>query len=256
MGPGVGFGTKGDRVVIMRSAQPRTVAKFTLVELLVVIAIIAILAAMLLPSLSKAKAAGRTASCLSNLKQLNLSALMYVGDYDGFYPPNVTDKSGPVRILKAVLIDDGYLTDAKDIWFCPSNKVERLWAAGEPDYAANVRRFDEKGLFARQAWGHGEKELFKAVRTTDLTKVLTFFDSFTNWNMQDGTWWCHLKDFRDTGFEPLPEKGLGARHGMPGASTGTFNSVHADGSGRTTHFNSFAGSTEDQRRDWTDADRG
>ena len=82
----------------------RQVLTFTLIELLVVIAIIAILASMLLPSLSKARAAGRTASCLSNLKQLNLSALMYVGDYDGFYPPNVTDNAGPVKILRDVLI--------------------------------------------------------------------------------------------------------------------------------------------------------
>ena len=114
------------------------------------------------------------------------------------------------------------MTNAKDIWFCPSNKVERQWAATEPDYAANVRRYDEKGLFARQAWGHGEQELFKAVRTTDPTNVMMFFDSFTNWNVQDGTWWCHLIDFRDSGFEPLPEKGL-----APTSSEGGAAPIHA-----------------------------
>ena len=61
---------------------------FTLVELLVVIAVIAILAALLLPALSRAKARASGAVCANNLHQLQLCWQMYADDHQGFVPPN------------------------------------------------------------------------------------------------------------------------------------------------------------------------
>jgi len=61
---------------------------FTLIELLVVIAIIAILAALLLPTLARAKEEGRRVSCISNIRQLTVCWTLYADDYGGVFVPN------------------------------------------------------------------------------------------------------------------------------------------------------------------------
>lgn len=69
------------------STQRLSRSGFTLIELLVVISIIALLIAILLPALSKSRAAARAIQCGSQQKQLHLSVEVYRNDYDGFYVP-------------------------------------------------------------------------------------------------------------------------------------------------------------------------
>lgn len=68
--------------------------KFTLIELLITIAIIAILAGMLLPALSKARAKGQAILCMSNIKQSGTMLLLYADTFGGWYPPPLPYRVG------------------------------------------------------------------------------------------------------------------------------------------------------------------
>ena len=250
---------------------------FTLIEVLVVVAIMALLIAILLPSLGAARRAARTVACRSSLHEMGLALSMYTGQH-GFYPghhlPSATTTEyilWPIRLMRSMSASGKGKSGQYQVFWCPESKYKKHWdgrkrlwysitSAGANDcatfdYGYNDwgvgETFSSPGLPNLGLGGHivmdktvldqhrsGEVRSEKVKRPAEMIAIADN-DADDPIKGQPGNW--------DTAIDPIDDSGRewpGARHGKG------CNVLWADGHGDFQFQARLVAKTHTARRRW------
>ena len=114
----------------LRTASVQSGNAFTLIELLTVIAIIAVLAGLLLPALARSKSIAKEKACVSNLRQVYASLLMYADDEADLFPLEPTEHNPHPNLLH---VFESYQSGLTRVFYCPQAEYMELYAQN-PNY--------------------------------------------------------------------------------------------------------------------------
>ena len=183
---------------------------FTLIELLVVIAIIAILAAILLPALNSARARGRCAACINNLKQLSFNYISYSDSNDSWILPGQTVQSDTrtnwaskvsLMIYNNAAGIDSYVYVGTGIggnpgvFACPAESYPVKNASGQPDTFAFGHYFANRELVG--AWpGNTDFPIHKTSAIRDASNAILLMDSGMQSAYVTDEIWTNVAAFR------------------------------------------------------------